>query len=78
MKHMKTIIIGEIMTTEITKHKKFYESLRKTLRHLRNLKKATKISEIIFMNVLNAHEETTKLLLALLKVREKSRKVYGK
>ena len=66
------------MTTEITKHKKLYASLRKTLRHLRNLKKSTKISEIIFTTVLNAHEETTKLLLASLKVREKSREIYGK
>lgn len=66
------------MTTEITKHKKLYESLRKTLRHLRNLKKSTKVSEVIFMAVINAHEETTKLLLALLKVRERSQEIYGK
>jgi len=66
------------MITEITKHKKLYESLRKTLRHTRNLKKATKASEVIFMTVLNAHEETTKLLLVLLKVREKHREIYGK
>lgn len=66
------------MTTEITKHKKLYESLRKTLRHLRNLKKSTKVSEVIFMTVINAHVEITKLLLSLLKVRERSREIYGK
>lgn len=75
---MKTIITGGIMTTEITKHKKLYESLRKTLRHLRNLKKSTKASEVIFMAVLNAHEETAKLLLALLQVRDRSREIYGR
>ena len=66
------------MTTEITKHKKLYESLRKTLRHVRNLKKATKASEVIFMTVINAHEEMTKLLLSLLRIRERSREIYGK
>ena len=66
------------MTTEITKHKKLYESLRKTLRHLRNFKKSTKASDVIFMTVLNAHEETTKLMLALLRIRERSREIYGK
>jgi len=75
---MKTIITGGIMTTEITKHKKLYESLRKTLRHLRNLKKATKASEVIFMTVINTHEEITKLLLSLLRIRERSREIYGR
>ena len=65
------------MSLKLTKIAKFYDSLQQTIKDARVLKKCTKETDVIFLEVLNSHIETVELLLKLLDVRKASIYVYG-
>ena len=66
------------MTTERTKITKLYDTLRQVIKQARALKKCTKKTEVIFLQVLEAHEKTTLMMLNLLEGRLILQKIYGK
>lgn len=66
------------MTTERNKITKLYETLERTIKESRALKKCTKKTEVIFLQTLGAHEKTTKMMLDLLEGRLILQKIYGK
>ena len=66
------------MTTERNKITKLYDTLGRAIKEARALKKCTKKTEVIFLQVLEAHEKTTKMMLDLLEARLILQKIYGR
>ena len=64
------------MTTEKNKITKLYETLERAIKEVRALKKCTKKTQVIFLQVLEAHEKTTKMMLDLLEGRLIFLKIY--
>ena len=66
------------MKNDLKKIEKLYGTLQQSIKDARVLKKSTKKTDVIFLGVLDSHEETCGLLLKLLNVRKELIGVYGK
>jgi hypothetical protein len=66
------------MTTEINKIKKLHKTLEQAIKEVHALRKCTKETEVIFLQALEAHEKTAKMMRNLLEARLVLQKIYGK
>ena len=66
------------MTAERTRIKKLHETLEQAIREMRALRKCTKETQVIFLQALEAHEKTAKMMRNLLEGRLILQEIYGK